>query len=211
MTELQSEEINEIMPALIKASQAFSPAVKNATNPAFRSKYVDLEGALEAVTPSLLANGIVLMQQTDYTDSNEILLLTRLIHSSGQWLGSRYPVKPVKQDPQGEGSALTYARRYTAMAICGIAPEDDDGNAASPRDTQQARTTPPARQPRPAAPASPGALESVGKYKGMIAAAQNADDLNKVGTELAAANVSSSDKAGLRAEFSARMAVLQAR
>jgi hypothetical protein len=59
------------------------------------------------------------------------VLVTRLIHESGEWLGSRYPVHPVKADPQGEGSALTYARRYALMALVGIAPEDDDGNAAN--------------------------------------------------------------------------------
>ena len=126
---LTSESISTIMPAFIKAQGNFAPALKSATNPHFKSKYVALDGVIDAVAGPLREQGIAIMQMTDIEGARTILV-TRLIHESGEWLGSRYPVHPVKADPQGEGSALTYARRYALMALVGIAPEDDDGNAA---------------------------------------------------------------------------------
>jgi hypothetical protein len=117
------------MPAFIKAQGNFAPALKSATNPHFKSKYVALDGVIDAVAAPLRDQGIAIVQMTDVEDARTILV-TRLIHASGEWIGSRYPVHPVKADPQGEGSALTYARRYALMALVGIAPEDDDGNAA---------------------------------------------------------------------------------
>lgn len=115
--------------AFIKAQGAFKPAVKDAVNPHFKSRYVTLQAVLDAVQPALHANGFALVQATNIADGKTILR-TSLLHVSGERLDSEYPVHPVKADPQGEGSALTYARRYALMALCGIAPEDDDGNAA---------------------------------------------------------------------------------
>jgi hypothetical protein len=127
---LTSDSITKIMPAFIKAQSQFAPALKSATNPHFKSKYVALDGVIDAVAAPLRAEGIAIMQMTDVTDHGGIILESRLVHQSGEWIGSRYPVHPVKADPQGEGSALTYARRYALMALVGIAPEDDDGNSA---------------------------------------------------------------------------------
>lgn len=126
---LNSETIGKIMPALIKAQGDFAPAVKAKVNPHFKSKYVPLDAVLDAIAEPLRANGIAIVQQTDIQDARTVLV-TRLVHESGEWIAGRYPVHPVKADPQGEGSALTYARRYALMALVGIAPEDDDGNAA---------------------------------------------------------------------------------
>jgi len=126
-----------ICAAFVKAQQGFAPALKSATNPHFRSKYVQLDACIEAVIDSLHANGIGLMQRT-FEDATGVTVETVFIHESGQFLeGGRLHVPAGKQDPQGYGSALTYARRYSLMAACGIAPEDDDGNAAS---KQQATT-----------------------------------------------------------------------
>jgi len=126
---LSSDTITKITPALIKAQGEFAPAVKAKVNPHFKSKYVPLDIVLDAIAGPLRDNGIAIVQQTDICDGRTVLL-TRLVHESGEWIAGRYPVHPVKADPQGEGSALTYARRYALMAIAGIAPEDDDGNAA---------------------------------------------------------------------------------
>jgi len=109
--------MKEIATALVKAQKAFGPALKTSTNPHFRSKYVDLSGCIEAVIDSLNNAGIALVQRT--SESGETLECGKL------------HVPAAKQDPQGYGSALTYARRYSLMAACGIAPEDDDGEAAS--------------------------------------------------------------------------------
>jgi len=126
---LTSDSITKIMPALIKAQGEFAPAVKAKVNPHFKSKYVPLDAVLDAIAEPLRANGIAIVQQTDIEDARTVLV-TRLVHESGEWIAGRYPVHPVKADPQGEGSALTYARRYALMALASIAPEDDDGNAA---------------------------------------------------------------------------------
>jgi hypothetical protein len=131
MTNLQSESVAKLIPALLAAQSEFQPAVKNAVNPAFKSKYVTLDAALDAVSGALVKHGVWLAQQTDVTETGAMILTTKLIHSSGEWIGCLYPISPVKSDPQGVGSALTFARRYSLMALVGIAPEDDDGNAAT--------------------------------------------------------------------------------
>lgn len=123
--------MKEIATALVKAQKAFGPALKTSTNPHFRSKYVDLSGCIEAVIDSLNNAGIALVQRTS-EDSTGVTVETVFIHESGETLEcGKLHVPAGKQDPQGYGSALTYARRYSLMAACGIAPEDDDGNAAS--------------------------------------------------------------------------------
>lgn len=140
MSALHSDTMGKIAAALIDAQAEFKPAVKDATNPHFQSKFVSLNGVLDAVADSLRKHRIAVVQQTDVTDAGGCVLVTRLIHESGEWLGGRYPVRPVKQDPQSEGSALTYARRYALMSLVGIAPEDDDGHAASQPAPRQRRT-----------------------------------------------------------------------
>lgn len=127
----------KIAAAFVKAQKNFAPALKTSTNPAFRSKYVALDGCIEAVLDSLNANGIALLQPTHNCESG-VTVETIFLHESGESLsGGKLHVPAVKQDAQGYGSALTYARRYSLMAACGIAPEDDDGNAAS-KPTKQA-------------------------------------------------------------------------
>lgn len=128
-----------IASAIVKAQKEFGPALKTNTNPAFRSKYADLSACIEAVVDALNNNGIALIQQT-HEDSTGVTVETMFLHESGESLTSgKLHVPASKQDPQGYGSALTYTRRYSLMAFCGIAPEDDDGNAASkPRHPAQA-------------------------------------------------------------------------
>lgn len=117
--------------AFVKAKRAFGPALKDKNNPAFRSKYADLGACIEAVDSALLENGIALIQETS-EDLTGVTIETVLLHESGEMIrGGKLHVPAAKQDPQGYGSALTYARRYSLMATCGIAPEDDDGNAAT--------------------------------------------------------------------------------
>jgi hypothetical protein len=123
--------MKNISTALVKAQRGFAPALKTSTNPHFRSKYVDLAGCVEAVVDSLNAAGIALIQRTSQDDTG-VTVETVFVHESGEMLEcGKLHVPAAKQDPQGYGSALTYARRYSLMAACGIAPEDDDGNAAS--------------------------------------------------------------------------------
>lgn len=122
--------MKNIYSAFVKAQQGFAPALKTSTNPHYKSKYADLAACIEAVIDALNANGIGLIQKTHESDTG-VTVETVFIHESGECLeGGRLHVPAQKQDPQGYGSALSYARRYSLMAACGIAPEDDDGNAA---------------------------------------------------------------------------------
>ena len=123
--------MKNIASALVKAQRGFAPALKTSTNSHFRNRYVDLAGCVEAVVDALNAAGIALIQRTS-EDSTGVTVETVFVHESGEMLEcGKLHVPAAKQDPQGYGSALTYARRYSLMAACGIAPEDDDGNAAS--------------------------------------------------------------------------------
>lgn len=125
------DSMSMIAPAFIKAKQAFGPALKDKTNPAFKSKYADLSACLDAVDTALLEHGIALYQET-FLDDSGVTVETVFLHESGEVIrGGKLHVPASKQDPQGYGSALSYARRYSLMAACGIAAEDDDGNAAS--------------------------------------------------------------------------------
>jgi len=134
--------MQKIAAAFIKAKKAFSPALKDKTNPAFRSKYADLGACLEAVNDALLDNGIALVQRT-FEDASGVTVETVFVHESGESMESgKLHVPASKQDPQGYGSALTYARRYSLMTACGIAPEDDDGNAGTEAKRREAAQPP---------------------------------------------------------------------
>lgn len=151
---------NKIATAFVQAQKAFGPALKSSTNPHFRSRYADLSACVEAVIDALNSHGIALMQQTsDCADG--VIVETVLIHESGESITSgKLHVPASKQDAQGYGSALTYARRYSLMAACGIAPEDDDGNAAT----------------RPAKNVNPATMAA---HIADIADSANSEELNK--------------------------------
>jgi hypothetical protein len=138
--------MKEIASALVKAQKEFGPALKSSTNPAFRSRYADLSACVEAVIDALNNNDIFMMQPTHECD-NGVIVETIFIHSSGEQISSgKLHVPATKHDAQGYGSALTYARRYSLMTACGIAPEDDDGNSAS-----KPKSAPAAAKPAPTA------------------------------------------------------------
>ena len=123
--------MKEIYSAFVKAQKAFNPALKSSLNPHFKTRYVDLAGCVEAVVDALNNNGIALVQHTSESDSG-VIVETVFIHESGESMAcGKLHVPASKNDAQGYGSALTYARRYSLMAACGIAPEDDDGQSAS--------------------------------------------------------------------------------
>jgi hypothetical protein len=130
---LMSQTIGALAAALAKAQGEFEPAVKDAANPFFKSNYCDLAGAIKATRDALSANGLAVVQAPTLGADGAVTLESMLLHSSGEFIGGLYPIRPVKNDPQGLGSALTYGRRYSFMALVGLAPEDDDGEAAQGR------------------------------------------------------------------------------
>ena len=140
--------MKEIAAALVKAQKGFGPALKTSTNPAFRSKYASLENCIEAVIDSLNDNGIMLIQPTHLCEDG-VIIETLFLHESGEQLSAgRLHVPATKHDAQGYGSALSYARRYSLLAACGIATEDDDGNSASKPKAAPAKVAPkPAPKP----------------------------------------------------------------
>jgi hypothetical protein len=143
--------MKEIASALVKAQKEFGPALKSSTNPAFRSRYADLSACVEAVIDALNNNDIFMMQPTHECD-NGVIVETIFIHSSGEQISSgKLHVPATKHDAQGYGSALTYARRYSLMTACGIAPEDDDGAAASKPKAAPAKPAAPAKASPPPA------------------------------------------------------------
>jgi hypothetical protein len=131
---MKSDTIGKLSEALAKAQGEMESATFNRVNPHFKSKYADLASCRAAVTPALSRNGLAVTQVTQLivdADVLRLVLVTRLTHTSGEWIESAYPLPYAPDRPQVMGSALTYARRYALSAITGIASEeDDDGNEA---------------------------------------------------------------------------------
>ena len=117
--------------ALAKAQGAIRGAEKDRTNPQFRQGYATLASVWDACRAALSANGLSVTQATDVDAEGHVVLRTTLCHASGGSVTGTYPVRPTQDTPQAHGSALTYARRYCLAAMVGVAPEDDDGEAAS--------------------------------------------------------------------------------
>lgn len=126
-----SESIVKISAALLKAQKAIKFATKDAKNPHYKSTYADLPAVIDAVKPALNDAGVFFAQTASPSEHGFLSLTTRLIHESGEWIEDTATMPLPKCDPQGYGSAMTYARRYSLAAITGLYQEDDDGNAAS--------------------------------------------------------------------------------
>ena len=123
-----SDNLNELAPALAKAQGQMESAKKDSTNPHFRSKYADLAAVVEAIKKPLADNGLSYLQGFGWDEHGALIVRTRLLHASGQWVESELRVRPVKDDPQGVGSAVSYGRRYALQSLVGLTADDDDGN-----------------------------------------------------------------------------------
>lgn len=126
-----SDEIGKIAEALSKAQGLIGNAHKDSSNPFFKSSYADLASCWDACREALAKNNLAVVQTHRKTPRGKLLLITQLIHSSGQWIKGDIVMDLSKADPQGYGSATTYARRYGLCAMVGISPADDDGNSCS--------------------------------------------------------------------------------
>lgn len=126
----RSDSIINLAKALCQTQATVEAVKKDASNPFFKSKYADLASIWHAIREALTSNGLSVLQEPA-SEGNKVRITTTLIHTSGEYVRSMLEVVAVKSDPQGIGSAITYARRYALGSIVGIAPEDDDGNAAS--------------------------------------------------------------------------------
>ena len=148
-----SEAINEIATALAKAQAAIEGAIKDKKNPHLQSTDADLSSVWDACRKPLADNGLSVAQGSEVIDGR-VAVTTMLMHTSGQWLQNVLSLRPTKDDPQGIGSCITYARRYSLSSMVGVAPADDDAEAASaPASTKQdvtrpTRTSPAAKGPK---------------------------------------------------------------
>ena len=134
-----SLEINDLAAALSKAQGKFTAVAKSSDNPFFKSKYAALPEVVLAAAPILSEQGLALTQWIGHNEAGQDILTTYLLHSTGQYLCDVMILRLTKQDAQGLGSAVTYARRYSYMAVLGLVAdeEDDDGIAASGREGSQ--------------------------------------------------------------------------
>lgn len=136
----RSPQINEIAKALAKAQGEYGTAMKDTSNPFFKSKYADLASIINATRKALSDNGIAVCQpcQTD-NEAKMVVVTTLLVHSSGQWMEADLKIPTAKWDAQTLGSASTYGRRYGLQGFLTVAGEDDDGNAATVASEDAAR------------------------------------------------------------------------
>ena len=123
------DSIKQISRAFVAAKRSFSRVIKKSTNPHFKSSYADLSECVDAVNDALLQQGIALIQKT-HKATDGIIVETTFLHESGETLSGGQLFIPVnKPDPQAYCAALSYGRRHSLLAPCGIASEDDDGNS----------------------------------------------------------------------------------
>lgn len=146
-----SESLKELATALSKAQGEIENAHKNAANTHFKAKYADLAEIINTVRPVLTKYGLAVVQIPGFADG-VVTVETMLTHASGEWIKGTSGAPAQKQDPQGVGSAVTYLRRYSLAAVCAIAQEDDDGEAAVERNGKPARRE---KAPKPEPQPSP--------------------------------------------------------
>ena len=143
----QSENIGELASALSKAQGEVGTVTKDSANPFFKSHYASLAAVWEATRPILSKYQLSIVQMPSHDEAG-YYVDTQLMHSSGQWIRSRTYMKPVKDDPQGIGSLISYARRYALQAVTMICPDDDDGEAAMGRTAPQKPVEAPKPMPK---------------------------------------------------------------
>jgi len=150
---MRSESTKEIATALSNFQGKMTAVKKDSTNPFYKSKYASLDTIWETIRKPLSENGLSVAQTMNLIESNSVLETT-LYHTSGEWISGTQLVNPVKNDPQGLGSAITYARRYSLSAILGlVSDDDDDANTATKPETRQEVKTEPRPKPETTAPA----------------------------------------------------------
>ncbi len=129
----RSAEIGKLAAALAKAQAQMSHAEKGNVNPHFKSRYADLASVWEACRSALTSNELAILQPVS-TNEQRVTVTTLLVHSSGEWVSEALTMTALQNTPQAVGSTITYGRRYGLSSMVGVAPDDDDGNAASGRD-----------------------------------------------------------------------------
>lgn len=136
--QMQSEQVNELFTALSKAQSEMKPAIKDSTNPHFKSNFSSLSACWDAAREALAKNSLSVIQ-TPMVSEGVNYLVSTLGHASGQFIRSVTPLITAKNDAQSFGASLTYFRRFSLCALVGISPEDDDGEKERVAAEKQAR------------------------------------------------------------------------
>lgn len=131
-----SDQLGDIFTALSKAQAEFKVALRDSSNPFFKSNYADFQSVVEAVRPALAKHGLAFIQMPSVAE-NGTTLITRITHSTGQWFECAMPVKTTKDDAQALGAAITYTRRYALQAALGIVASDEDDDAEKTMDREK--------------------------------------------------------------------------
>lgn len=192
----KSESIGVLTKALSLAQAEIKGAVKDSNNPFFKADYADLSSVWDACREALTKNNLAIFQPTDVSDQG-VVVETVISHESGEWVSGRLLIHPTKNDPQGIGSAITYARRYALASMVGVCPADDDGEGAMGRDKKDKTngSTPPGRPATPqevpaSSPGSPAPLLSYEQLSEKVTTSENAFELQarwkKYGTSIVA-------------------------
>lgn len=157
-----SEYINKIAPALLNAQKKIGAATKGSVNPFFHSKYADLGAVMEACKDELNDNGISVLQPIG-TNEHKVYVETVLLHESGEWISESMEIAPKSEtNPQEQGSAISYARRYSLQSMVFIPAEDDDAEKAT-------HTQLPTKKPTASRVASPRRINTVDETKEALA------------------------------------------
>lgn len=159
----QSADIGAIAAALVAVQKRIEPVVKDSTNPHFKNRYASLDSITEYVRPLLAEHGIAVIQGGGDLTNGGLMVVTTLLHESGQWISSSYEMPLEKATPQAAGSAITYGRRYGLASFLALTTEeDDDGNSAS-KPKQRSK---PADKPADAPPITRESEITFGSMKG---------------------------------------------
>jgi hypothetical protein len=152
---------SELYAALADAQAEMSHASRESTNPYYNSRYADLSQVMDAARGPLNKHGIAILQMP-FTRAGRAVVVTRFGHKSGQWIESELELTPMQkqkdgpwvrvESPHAMGSAISYARRYSLLAMSGIATDDDDANAANGFDEGEEQRAPARPVQRAAAP-----------------------------------------------------------
>lgn len=168
---MQTTTLGQFAAAMAKAQGQMRHAIKDSVNPHFKNNYADLASVIDASRHALAANGIAVIQRPLAADKG-VCIQTMLVHGeSGEFIADAGLYLPAsKQDAQGYGSAMTYARRYGLAALVGVAQDDDDGNGAA--------ATAPKAAAAPKAKAAPKKLTKAqaDKLRAMLAEAEVPED-----------------------------------
>jgi len=146
----QSESLDKLLPALAAFHDEIAPLKPDDKNPHFGSSFTSLKAITVSTRPLLKKHGLLITTRLSILDDNSTGLITTVWHvASAQFLDSQMPLLLAKEDPQGQGSAITYARRYATSAILGLVQDDDDGNQGTQARQQYSNKPQQPKEPLP--------------------------------------------------------------